>query len=338
MFSFLIGLADIFLIYFIYYRVLLLFAGSRTNKVIWGLLGLAVITVIAQIMNLTATAWIMQKLWVAGTLAVVIVFQPEIRRGLMTFGTGFSKLGMAANPLGRIRAMASSDYSFVPAMIEAIRTASEERTGMLIVLEQDQGLKDIIAEGTPIDAIVTKELLLTIFFDKTLLHDGAVLISNNRIELAAGVLPLTEQKELSKVLGTRHRAALGLSENSDAIIIVVSEETGTISMARNGVLQRLQSISGLEARLNDLYRARSKKTLLEKPVNPKQILSYFSSQQEKDASDEADCRGKYKQPVNLKYILKDFFLNPPEIFKNNWRLKLLSFSLSIITYIYVKGL
>ena len=342
MFAFIAGLADIFLICYIYYHVLNYFSGSRTNKVIWGILVLGAITLFAEFLHLNATVWIMQKLWVAGMLAIVIVFQPEIRRGLMTLGTGFSKIGLPnlSNPLDRIWAITSKEYSFIPPMIDAIRTASEERTGMLIVLQQDQGLKDLISDAVIIDAEVSKELLLTIFFDKTMLHDGAVLISNNRLTLAGGVLPLTEQKELSKVLGTRHRAALGMSENSDAIILVVSEESGKVSMARNGMLQVINSLHDLETRLSDLYRARKENSEVRKKISG----SHFSIKKmpatggnEISYDGNADHRGEYKEPSDFKAILKDFFLNPPDLFKVNWQLKLIAFSLSLITYLYVLG-
>ncbi len=331
MFSFLAGIADIFLIYYIYYRVLLLFFTSRTNKVIWGIVVIGILTMLVQALNLSATAWIMKKLWVAGAVAIVIVFQPEIRRALMTIGTSFTRLGDAANPFGRIMAMLSNDYSFIPPMIEAIRIASEERTGMLIVLEQEQGLRDIIEDPVTIDAVVTKELLLTIFFDKTLLHDGAVLIANNRLALAAGTLPLTEQRELSKVLGTRHRAALGLSENSDAIVLVVSEESGRVSMARDGKVERIYNLSDLEARLSDLYRSRAERSLLRK-----RISSEADKNREKKEN-PGQRRGDYKKPVNFMEFILDFFSNPPEIIKNNGRIKLISFALSLVTYLYVRG-
>ena len=340
MLAFIAGLADIFLIYYIFYRVLLYFSGSRTNKVIWGILVLGAITLFAEFLHLNATVWIMQKMWVAGVLALVIVFQPEIRRGLMTIGTGFSKIGVS-NPLDRISAIVSKDYSFIPPLIDAIRTASEERTGMLIVLQQDQGLKDLISDAVVIDAEVSKELLLTIFFDKTMLHDGAVLISNNRIALAGGVLPLTEQKELSKILGTRHRAALGMSENSDAIIIVVSEESGKVSMARNGMLQVINSLHDLETRLSDLYKAREendavRKKISNSPFAIKKMPVNINNGEDTPVSN-IDHRGEYKQSSDFKAVLKDFFLNPPDFFKVNWQLKLIAFSMSLITYLYVLG-
>ncbi|PIU18466.1 MAG: TIGR00159 family protein, partial [Elusimicrobia bacterium CG08_land_8_20_14_0_20_59_10] len=185
------------------------------------------------------------------------VFQPEIRIALANIGS---------NPLGRV--MVSQEYRFIAEMTEAVRAAAAEKMGMLIVLEQDMGLRDIVETGVRLNGEVSKELLLTIFHAKTLLHDGAVVISNNRLVAAGCILPLTEQQELSKILGMRHRAALGLSEIADAIILTVSEETGLISIARNGKLQQAVDPKDLEAMLYQLYRSRGEKSLLRKALRP----------------------------------------------------------------------
>ena len=158
-----------------------------------------------------------------------------------------------------------------------------------------------------------------------------MLIANNRLALAAGTLPLTEQRELSKVLGTRHRAALGLSENSDAIVLVVSEESGRVSMARDGKVERIYNLSDLEARLSDLYRSRAERSLLRK-----RISSEADKNREKKEN-PGQRRGDYKKPVNFMEFILDFFSNPPEIIKNNGRIKLISFALSLVTYLYVRG-
>ena len=143
-----------------------------------------------------------------------------------------------------------------------------EKMGMLIVLEQDMALRDIVESGVRINGEVSKEMLLTVFHDNTMLHDGAAVIANNRLVAAGCILPLTEQQELSKILGMRHRAALGLSEAADAIIVIVSEETGTLSVARNGKLQQRVDPKDLEAMLYQLYRSKAEKTLLRKAARP----------------------------------------------------------------------
>lgn len=245
------NIIDIFVVYCIVYHLILLIKGTRAMQVIWGVFILAIITAIAKLLDLSATMWIMQQFWLAGIFLLIVVFQPEIRSALATIG---------ANPWGRI--LMPQEYKFIKEMISALRVASHDRTGMIIVLEQDMGLKDIMDTGIMINGEVTKELLLTIFFNKTHLHDGAAIIGNNRLIAAGCILPLTEQKELSMMLGMRHRAALGLSEICDSIIIVVSEETGQIALARNGKLQQSVDIDKLENMLYTLYRSKSEKTLL----------------------------------------------------------------------------
>ena len=246
-------LADIFVVYYIVYRLILLLKGTRAMQVIWGVFILAVVTALAKFFTLAATVWLMQQFWLAGIFLLIVVFQPEIRFALANIGS---------NPLGRM--MVSQEYRFIGEMIEAIRSATAEKMGMLIVLEQDMALRDIVETGVRINGEVSKELLLTVFHDNTLLHDGAAVIANNRLVAAGCILPLTEQQELSKILGMRHRAALGLSEVADAIIIIASEETGTISVARNGKLQQSVDPKDLEAMLYQLYRSKAEKTLLRK--------------------------------------------------------------------------
>jgi diadenylate cyclase len=250
-------LADILAVYYIVYRLILLLKGTRAMQVIWGVFILAVITAIAQAMHLSATVWLMQQFWLAGILLLIVVFQPEIRFALANIGS---------NPLGRV--MVSQEYRFIGEMMEAVRLAMSEKMGMLIVLEQDMALRDIVETGVSINGAVSKELLQTIFHDNTMLHDGAAVIANNRLVAAGCILPLTEQQELSKILGMRHRAALGLSEAADAIIVIVSEETGTLSVARNGKLQQRVEPKDLEAMLYALYRSKAEKTLLRKAQRP----------------------------------------------------------------------
>jgi len=244
-------LADILAVYYIVYRLILLLKGTRAMQVIWGVFILAVVTSLAKFMDLNATVWLMQQFWLAGIFLLIVVFQPEIRFALANIGS---------NPLGRV--MVSQEYRFIGEMMEAVRSAAAEKMGMLIVLEQDMALRDIVETGVRINGEVSKEMLLTVFHDNTMLHDGAAVIANNRLVAAGCILPLTEQQELSKILGMRHRAALGLSEVADAIIIIVSEETGMLSVARNGKLQQHADPKDLEAMLYQLYRSKAEKTLL----------------------------------------------------------------------------
>lgn len=251
------NLADIAAVYYIVYRLILLLKGTRAMQVIWGVFILAVITAVAKYLQLGATVWLMQQFWLAGIFLLIVVFQPEIRFALANIGS---------NPLGRV--LVSQEYHFIGEMMEAVRSAMDEKMGMLIVLEQDMALRDIVETGVRVNGEVSKELLLTVFHENTILHDGAAVIANNRLVAAGCILPLTEQQELSKILGMRHRAALGLSEAADAIIVIVSEETGTLSVARNGKLQQRADPKDLEAMLYQLYRSKAEKTLLRKSQRP----------------------------------------------------------------------
>ncbi|MBI4803512.1 MAG: TIGR00159 family protein [Elusimicrobia bacterium] len=250
---------DIFVVYYIIYRLILLIKGTRAINVVWGIFVLAVITALAKFLKLGATAWLLQQFWLAGIFLLIVVFQPEIRAALANIGS---------NPLGRI--LMPQEYKFIAELMEAVKFAAQKKTGMLIVLEQDMGLRDIVETGVRINGEVSRELLLTIFHSNTHLHDGAVIIANNRVVAAGCILPLTEQQELSKILGMRHRAALGLSEIADAIIITVSEETGLISIARNGRLQQAVAPKDLETMLYQLYRSKTEKALLRKGERPRQ--------------------------------------------------------------------
>jgi diadenylate cyclase len=175
--------------------------------------------------------WILTKTITIGVLSFIIIFQPEIRRALEHLGrTAFTDKHLLEDEKTMERV--------VNEIVNAVDNLSKEKTGALIILEQLTGLGDIINTGTIIDAVASSALLENIFVVNTPLHDGATIIRNDRIISAGCFLPLTSNQALNKKLGTRHRAAIGISENSDALIIVVSEETGTISLAVNGVLTR----------------------------------------------------------------------------------------------------
>ena len=156
------NLADILAVYYIVYRLILLLKGTRAMQVIWGVFILAVVTAVAKFLNLDATVWFMQQFWLAGIFMLIVVFQPEIRFALANIGS---------NPLGRM--MVSQEYRFIGEMMEAIRAAVAEKMGMLIVLEQDMALREIVDTGVRINGEVSKEILLTVFHDNTMLHDGA---------------------------------------------------------------------------------------------------------------------------------------------------------------------
>jgi diadenylate cyclase len=191
-----------------------------------------------------------------GFIALIIVFQPELRRALEHIGrTSFFKTKWMEN--------VTETKKTIDEIVEAMKEMSDQKTGALVVLEKDTGLEDIISTGTQLDAAISSELLLNIFTPNTPLHDGAVVIriSENRLKAASCLLPLTENKNVSKTLGTRHRAAMGMSENSDAIILIVSEESGVISYANTGKLYRYLDANSLKEFLNEEFISKEEKTI-----------------------------------------------------------------------------
>ena len=240
---------DVALVAFLIYRVLLLFQGTRAVQVLRGLVILALGTFFAEyILGLPTLGWILHTFWRAGVVVLAVVFQPELRALLAQLGS---------HRLGRL--FIPQEISFIDEIISALRDGVAGRVGMLIVLEQETGLRNFISTGTIINGKVTSELLSTIFFPHTLLHDGAAILREDRLVAAGCVLPLTNNPELSRVLGTRHRAALGLSEISDALIIVLSEETGTVSLVRHGQMERNLRLDDLHDRLRRHYKSLGEK-------------------------------------------------------------------------------
>lgn len=222
---------DILIVAYLIYRAYKLIIETRAELLLRGIVLILLLIPISYIFNLTMVYTIISKTITIGVLTLVIIFQPEIRRIL-------EHLGRSAFSDRRVLRDADILTKVVNEIVEAVDNLSENKTGALIVIEQDTGLGDISETGTKIDAVVSTALLENIFVPNTPLHDGATIIRGARISSSGCVLPLTTNKDISKSLGTRHRAALGLSEVSDALVLIVSEETGTISLALNGKLVR----------------------------------------------------------------------------------------------------
>lgn len=240
---------DVALVAFLIYRILLLFQGTRAVQVLRGLVILALGTFLAdQIFHLPTLGWVLRTFWRAGVVVLAVVFQPELRALLAQLGS---------HRLSRM--FIPQEISFIDEIMAALREGVAGRVGMLIVLEQETGLRNFISTGTTINGKVTSELLSTIFFPHTILHDGAAILREDRLVAAGCVLPLSNNPELSRVMGTRHRAALGLSEISDAVVIVLSEETGTVSLVRHGQIERNVRLDDLQDRLRKLYKSLGEK-------------------------------------------------------------------------------
>ena len=228
---------DILIISFVFYQLIVFARKSHAGQLIKGLVLLLAFFALANVLELRTVSWVLNNVLTIGFTAAVIIFQPELRRALERMGqsTGWAGQLFSRRADPSLRGVWQSA---VVAICDAAEQLSDTRTGALMVLERNNNLDEVIRTGTTFNANVIPEVLGTIFYEGTPLHDGAVIIRDGTIVAAGCVLPLSNNLQMGKDMGTRHRAGLGMSENSDAIVIVVSEETGIISMANNGVLIR----------------------------------------------------------------------------------------------------
>ena len=237
---------DIAIITFLVYKLLGFIRETRAEQLAKGLLLLVVATVLSKWMHLYTLHWLLSGLISAGLVAIVVIFQPELRRALEYLGRS-----RITNIFGEVDK--DEAKRIVGQFVEAVDSMSASRTGALIVIEREISLNDIVETGTVIDSQITAQMIGTIFYEGTPLHDGAVIVRGDKLYAAGCVLPLTQNKELNKELGTRHRAGIGITENSDALVIIVSEETGIISIAQNGKLTRFLDGKTIEKKLLNLY-------------------------------------------------------------------------------------
>lgn len=225
------SVVDILVVAYIFYKGYMLIKETRAEQLLKGIVLIIVLIPISYLLRLEMLYYILNKTLTIGVLAIIIIFQPEIRRALEHLGrTAFEEMHNIQDTEQR--------NNVVNEIVIAVSNLAEEKTGALIAIEQGTGIGEIISSGTILDANITANLLENLFVPNTPLHDGATIIRKNRIVASGCVLPLTNNTTINKKLGTRHRAAIGLSENSDSLVIVVSEETGTISLAINGRLTR----------------------------------------------------------------------------------------------------
>lgn len=241
---------DIVIVAVVFYKVFKLIRETRAEQLIKGIFAIFVFEKISGEgwLELYTINWILKNTMTVGVIAILIVFQPELRRGLEYIGRSrfFTK--------SFLEIKGESLSKTVEEIVEACASLSRQRIGALIVLERETGLNEVVETGTKINGIVSSNLLINIFIPNTPLHDGAVIIKDDMIKAAACFLPLTENMGVSKELGTRHRAALGISERSDSLSIIVSEETGAISIAENGTIRRHLDSKTLRQILIDMYK------------------------------------------------------------------------------------
>ena len=241
-----LNILDILLVWFVIYKILTLIKGTKAVQLLKGIFVIIIIRIITEYLGLTTLGWMTNQVIDYGFLAIIIIFQPELRRALEQLGRGklFARSGMQEE---------EERDRLISAMTKSISYMAKRRIGALISIEKDTGLNDYIETGIQMNSDISSELLINVFIPNTPLHDGAVIIQKNRIAAAACYLPLSESPFISKELGTRHRAAIGISEVTDAVTVIVSEETGGISLTVNGELHRDLSMEEFEQRLRNAW-------------------------------------------------------------------------------------
>lgn len=239
-------LIDVLLVWFVIYKLLTLIRGTKAVQLLKGLFVIIVAKIATQIFGLDTLGWLIQEVINYGFLAIIIIFTPEIRRALEQLGRG--KIFQRSTTQ-----FEDEQNRLIEAMKKAVTYMAKRRIGALISIENETGLNEYIETGIKLNSEISSELLINIFIPNTPLHDGAVIVQKDKISAAACYLPLSESNFISKELGTRHRAALGLSEVTDAITIIVSEETGAISLAKNGNLYRNLSVEEFETQLRTMW-------------------------------------------------------------------------------------
>ena len=236
---------DILVVAFLIYKLLRLLQSTNAARALRSILALLVFTWVTELLHMYALHWILSKILEVGLIALVIVFQPELRRALERIGSRTS-LQVFGKPLA-----VSAEAAAISATVAACEVMSRQKIGVLLAFERNVSLEEYFKTGTIVDARVSEQLLRNLFFPKAALHDGAAIIRGGRVAAAGCVMPLSENTHLSADLGTRHRAGVGTSEASDAVVVIVSEETGTISVAIGGMLKRHLAPQTLEKLLQN---------------------------------------------------------------------------------------
>jgi len=241
---------DILVVAFVFYRVFVMFKETRAVQMLLGLGALMAASFLANRFELYGTSFILDNFWSFWVLALIVLFQPELRRALQQVGQ---------NPFFRAMTRAGREQQshLLDEVVKAAQSLAAKRIGGLVVMERSTGLRNYVELGVPLDALVSADLLESMFLPYSPLHDGAVFIRGGRVAAAGGFLPLSRNAQLGRTMGTRHRAALGLSEETDAVVLVVSEETGRISLAVGGRMEVPADPEALRSRLDELFSLES---------------------------------------------------------------------------------
>lgn len=258
---------DMLIIAYIFYKMLMFIKDTRAEQLFKGVIMLLVATQLSGMLKLHTLYWILVKILEVGFILPFIIFQPELRAGLEHIGRNTSIIKFGGHGDSDI----DKDQDLVIAeMVDALYGLASRKIGALVVLEGKTKINEIVDTGTKIEGRVTKQLLCNIFIPNTPLHDGAVVVRDKKIKSAACILPLTQRKDISKELGTRHRAAIGVSEMSDCLTLVVSEETGSVSITRSGKIYRDVTRERLTNILKNFYKTKSENTNIFKELMKKQ--------------------------------------------------------------------
>jgi diadenylate cyclase len=241
---------EILVLAYIFYKILVFFQGTRAFQVLKGMTYLLVIFLVSQILGLNTLSWLLTKFFAIWILALVVIFQQEIKQGLARLGQG---------NLFNITLEESEVAAIIDELVDAAFISSRNKTGVLIAIEREAKLKTYIDSGIVIDGFVSSELVQTIFRHDSPMHDGGLVVRGQRIVAASCLFPLSENQQLSKIIGTRHRAALGLTEQTDALALLVSEETGDVSIACDGKFIPVTGPERLRETLKDLLIIESRR-------------------------------------------------------------------------------
>lgn len=292
---------DIFIVSFMFYKLFALIRGTRATQLIKGILFIFIGSKLSEFFKLYTISWILNNAVTVGFIAILIVFQPELRRILEHIGN--NKLLKPVN-----FEESRSNANVIEEIVKATYSLAGKKIGALMVLERKTGLRDIIETGISLNSDISYELLMNIFIPNTPLHDGAVVISNDHIIAASCFLPLTDNKQISMELGTRHRAGIGISEKSDAIVIVVSEETGYVSICEKSKINRNVSKEYLLNYLVENFVVEEKNTNSFKEI----FQNLFEN---KEISKESVTKEEFKEEVK-KEIINDIKEEVSEIVEN----------------------
>lgn len=288
---------DILIVSFLVYYLIVFIRDTRAQQLMKGILVIVIAYTLASWLKLNTLLYIIEVIINNGILAVIIIFQPELRSFLERMGR--SKLSVSSLFAVSAEDANEAQLNAINGVVEAFRTLQKQKMGALVVFERDDMLNYIAATGTQVDSMPTAGVIANIFFNKAPLHDGAMIIRNGRVHSAGCILPLTQNNNISMELGTRHRAAIGMSENSDSVVVVLSEETGQLSIAINGDLRRFSTVTEFTSVLMQVLLPESEESVSRSRRFWNDFKEKFSSS-DSEKKKKLNMKGKPKTKTDLK--------------------------------------